>query len=140
MTPMSWNSLKFTLLSLTLTKWHKYLMCIGETLLPEKRISVRSLLVLWFLLQMLFPLVTFGTLWNWVKQKGNFVASLNQKFKVLDFKDHSKLNTDIMLTFPTGKCRLILYYPGRTFHFPRATGKRNSRPLIDQKQLPCDII
>ena len=35
-----------------------------------------------------------------------------------------------MLTFPTGKYRLILYYPGHTFHFPRATGKRNSRPLL----------
>ena len=41
-----------------------------------------------------------------------------------------------MLTFPTGKYRLLLYYPGHTFHFPRATGKRNSRPLTKFNQNP----
>ena len=56
-----------------------------------------------------------------------FIASFNL-FKVLHGSFQNKYWH--MLTFPTGKYRLILYYPGRTFHFPRATGKRNSRPLL----------
>ena len=55
-----------------------------------------------------------------------FLASFNL-FKVLQGSFQNEYWH--MLTFPTGKYRLILYYPGCTFHFPRATGKRNSRPL-----------
>ena len=57
-----------------------------------------------------------------------FIASFNL-FKVLQGSFQNEYLH--MLTFPTGEYRLILYYPGRTFHFPRATGKRNSRPLHD---------
>ena len=55
-----------------------------------------------------------------------FIVSFNL-FKVLQ----GSFQNDYlhMLIFPMGKYRLILYYPRRTFHFPRATGKRNSRPL-----------
>ena len=117
---MRWKSLKFTSVSVILTKRHKYLMVIGETLLPEKRISSKPLPVLRFL----------------------FIASFNL-FKILQglFENEYWL----MLTFPTGKYSLILYYPRRTFHFPRATGKRNSRPLHLQRGsiahgIFCDIL
>ena len=134
-------------MSLILTKWHKYLMGIRETLLPEKRILIRPLSVLWFLLRMLFPLVTFtfSTLWNWVNRRETcqfkcFIASFNL-FKVLQGSFQNKYWH--MLTFPTGKYRLLLYYPSRTFHFPRATGKRNSRPLrwdLSSCQVSCNSI
>ena len=80
MTSMRWKSLKFTSMGLILTKWHNNLMGIGETLLPEKRISIRPLSVLWFLLCMLFPLITFRTLWNLVKKKGNMSTLMLYSF------------------------------------------------------------
>ena len=129
---MRWKSLKFTSMILILTKWHKNLMGIGETLLPEKRISIRPLSVLWFLWRMTcFHLshlghCEIGLIRRETCQFKYCIASFNL-FKVLQGSFQNEYWH--MLTFPTGKYRLILHYPGRTFHFPRATGKRNSRPL-----------
>ena len=124
---------KCTSESLIMTKWHKYLMGIEETLLPEKQISIRPLSVLWFLISMLCPVVTFRTQIGLNRRETCqfkcFIASFNI-FKVL--QGSFQYEYWHMVTFPTGKCRLLLYYPGRTFHFPRATGKRNSRPLYHQ--------
>ena len=88
-----------------------------------------------FFLRMLFPLVTFRTLWIGLNRRETcrfkcFLASFNL-FNVLQGSFQNEYWH--ILTFPTGKYRLILYYPGHTFHFPRATGKWNSRPLIPTK-------
>ena len=132
MTSMRGKSLKFTSMSLILTKWHKNLKGIGETLLAEKRISIRPLSVLWFFYVCCFHLSHLGHCEIRLNRRETcqfkcFIASFNL-FKVLQGSFQNEYWH--MLTFPTGKYRLILYYPGRTFHFPRATGKRNSRPLL----------
>ena len=86
-----------------------------------------------FIWNPVFPLVTFivhceiGLNRRETCQFKCFIASFNL-FKVLQGSFQNEYWH--VLTFPTGKYRLLLYYPGRTFHFPRATGKWNSRPLI----------